>query len=94
MIKLTAVIIMEYHCYQLQLFIQYPSLKVNSICIIITVGFDVTDQLLIRFLTFIRCWRKKWEYSETVYQLFIALIHAGFLLGLFFGPDDGGNMFL
>jgi hypothetical protein len=35
------------------------------------VGFDVTDRLLIRSCAFIRYWRKKWEYSETVHQLFI-----------------------
>jgi hypothetical protein len=38
---------------------------------IIRVGFDITDQLLIRFSVFIRYWRKKWEYKETVHQLFI-----------------------
>jgi hypothetical protein len=37
---------------------------------IISVGFDVTDQLLIRFFAFVRYWRKKWEYNETVHQLF------------------------
>jgi hypothetical protein len=35
------------------------------------VGFDVTDQLLIRFSASVRYWRKKWEYNETVHQLFI-----------------------
>jgi hypothetical protein len=35
------------------------------------VGFDITDQLLIRFFAFARYWRKKWEYNETVHQLFI-----------------------
>jgi hypothetical protein len=35
------------------------------------VGFDVTDQLLIRFSAFVRYWRKNWEYNETVHQLFI-----------------------
>jgi hypothetical protein len=35
------------------------------------VGFDITDQLLIRFFAFIRYWRKKWEYIETVHQLFV-----------------------
>jgi hypothetical protein len=35
------------------------------------VGFDVTDQLLIRFSAFVRYWRKKWEYIETVHQIFI-----------------------
>jgi hypothetical protein len=38
---------------------------------IISVGFDVTDQLLIRSSAFVRYWRKKWEYNETVHQLFI-----------------------
>jgi hypothetical protein len=35
---------------------------------IISVGFDVTDQLMIRLSAFVRYWRKKWE---TVRQLFI-----------------------
>jgi predicted PolB exonuclease-like 3'-5' exonuclease len=34
------------------------------------VGFDVTDQLLIRSFAFVRYWRKKLEYNETVHQLF------------------------
>jgi hypothetical protein len=38
---------------------------------IIRVGFDVTDQLLIRFSAFVRYWRKKWECNETVHQLFV-----------------------
>jgi hypothetical protein len=38
--------------------------------------FDVTDQLLIRLFAFIRGWRKKWEYNETVHQLFIDLRKA------------------
>jgi hypothetical protein len=33
------------------------------------VGFDVSDQLLIRFSAFV--WRKKVGYNETVHQLFI-----------------------
>jgi sorting nexin-29 len=37
---------------------------------IINVGSNIIDQLLIRFSAFIRYWRK-WEYNETVYQLFI-----------------------
>jgi hypothetical protein len=37
----------------------------------ISVGFDVTDQLLIIFSAFLRYWRKKWEYNEIVRQLFI-----------------------
>jgi hypothetical protein len=35
------------------------------------VGFDITDQLLIRFSAFVIYWRKKWEYNEAVHQLFI-----------------------
>jgi hypothetical protein len=35
------------------------------------VGSDITDQLLIRFSAFVRYWRKKWEYNETVHLLFI-----------------------
>jgi hypothetical protein len=38
---------------------------------IVIAGFDVTDQLLIRFSAFVRYWRKKWEYNETVHQTFI-----------------------
>jgi hypothetical protein len=38
---------------------------------IISAGFHVTDQLIIRFSAFVRYWRKKWEYNETVHQLFI-----------------------
>jgi hypothetical protein len=37
------------------------------------VDFDVTEQLLIKFSAFVRDWRKKWEYTETVHQLFIEL---------------------
>jgi hypothetical protein len=36
---------------------------------IISVRFDVTDQLLNTFFAFNRYWRKKWEYNETVYPL-------------------------
>jgi hypothetical protein len=36
------------------------------------VGFDVTDQLVIRFSAFVRYWKKKCEYNETIHQLFIA----------------------
>jgi hypothetical protein len=33
------------------------------------VGFDVTE--LIGSFAFVRYWRKKWEYNETVDQLFV-----------------------
>jgi hypothetical protein len=38
---------------------------------IISVGFDVTDQLVIRYFAFVTYKRKKWEYNEAVYQHFI-----------------------
>jgi hypothetical protein len=39
---------------------------------IISVGFNITDRLLIRSFAFFRYWRKKkWEYSDTVHQLFL-----------------------
>jgi hypothetical protein len=44
---------------------------VDEIIGTISVGFDITDQLLMTFSAFIKYWRKKWEYSETVHQLFI-----------------------
>jgi hypothetical protein len=37
------------------------------------VSFNVTHQLLIRFLAFARHWRKKWEYKNTVHKLLIDL---------------------
>jgi hypothetical protein len=43
---------------------------------IISVGFEVTDQLLIRLSAFLRYWGRKWEYNETVHQLFIAFKKA------------------
>jgi hypothetical protein len=38
---------------------------------IISVGFDITDQLLIRFFCICQILQEKWEYNETVHQLFI-----------------------
>jgi hypothetical protein len=35
------------------------------------VGFDISDQLLIRFFLCLSDTEKKWEYNETVHQLFI-----------------------
>jgi hypothetical protein len=34
-------------------------------------GFDILDQLLIRFSALVRCCREKWEYSDTIHHLFI-----------------------
>jgi hypothetical protein len=52
--------------------IEYPTLQVKSMKLLgfINVSFDVTAQLVIRFSAFIKCWRKKWEFNETIYQLF------------------------
>jgi hypothetical protein len=38
---------------------------------IISLDFEITDQLLIRFCVFVKYWREKREYNETVHQLFI-----------------------
>lgn len=38
---------------------------------IISVNFDIVNQLLIRYSAFYRYWRKKWEYTGTVHQIFI-----------------------
>jgi hypothetical protein len=38
---------------------------------IVSVDFDVTDQLLIRFSAFVRCCRQQLGYNETVHQLVI-----------------------
>jgi hypothetical protein len=35
------------------------------------VGFDITNQLLIRSFAIVRYRRKKWEYNETVHQIFV-----------------------
>jgi hypothetical protein len=46
---------------------------IDEIIGIISVGFNITDQLLIRLSAFVRYWRQKWGYNETVHQLFIDL---------------------
>jgi hypothetical protein len=38
---------------------------------IISAGFNIIDQVLVRFSAFVRYCRKKWEYNETIHQLFI-----------------------
>jgi len=43
---------------------------------IINVDFDAAGQLLIIYFTFIKYWRKKWEYNEAVHQLFTDLKKA------------------
>jgi hypothetical protein len=40
------------------------------------VGFNAADQLMITFSAFIRYWRKKSEYNETVHQLVIDIKKA------------------
>jgi hypothetical protein len=47
------------------------NLCIDEVIGVISVGVDVTDQILIRFLAFIRYWTKKSVYTETVYKLFI-----------------------
>jgi hypothetical protein len=37
----------------------------------ISVGFDVTAQLLIIYSAFVEYWRKKLEYNEVVHELFL-----------------------
>jgi hypothetical protein len=59
-IKLTAVIIMGYHCYQLHM----------KLLRIVSLGFNVIDQLLIRCLAFVRFWRENGS-TMTVHQLFV-----------------------
>jgi hypothetical protein len=39
-------------------------------------GFNATDQLLIRSFAIIRYWRKKLEYNQTVHQLFVDIKKA------------------
>jgi hypothetical protein len=38
---------------------------------IICIGFDVTDELLVRFSAVVKYWTRNWEYSETVHQPFV-----------------------
>jgi hypothetical protein len=38
---------------------------------IISVGFDITDQVQIRYICIRQILEKKYEYNETVHQLFI-----------------------
>jgi hypothetical protein len=61
-IKVTAVIVMGYHCYQLHNnVIQYPSSIAKSTDEIIgdhQYRLQLTDQQLIRYFAFIRYWRK------------------------------------
>jgi hypothetical protein len=61
MTKLTVIIIVGYHRYQLHTKLYRISRLgpfIDEISGVIRVGFDVTDQLLIRFSAFVRYWRK------------------------------------
>jgi hypothetical protein len=40
------------------------------------VGLEVTDQKLIRSFAFVRYWREKCEFNETVHHLFVDFIKA------------------
>jgi hypothetical protein len=74
--KLTVIIIMGYHCYQLHTKFHQMSFfqgKVHTkmkLLGTISVSFDLTDHLLIRFLHSSYT-GEKWEFSETERQLFI-----------------------
>jgi hypothetical protein len=76
--ELTVVIIEEYHRYQLYtkycliFFSQGEVHRCTELLGIISVGFDVTNQLLIRSFAFVRYWRRKWKYTnnEPIRQLF------------------------
>jgi hypothetical protein len=76
MIKLNAVIILGNRGYELHTKLFPTSFSQDEVHIqmkllrIISVGFDVTDQLLIRSFAFVKYWIK-WEYNETVHQLFV-----------------------
>jgi hypothetical protein len=59
-IKLTVASIVGYHCYQFLM----------KLVGIISVGFDVTDQLLIRFLLHSSATGEKLAHNGAVYQLF------------------------
>jgi hypothetical protein len=76
--KQTVIIIVEYQCYHLQtkmlsnILLSELNPYGDEIIGIINVGFDVADQLLIKFFfLFFFCIRqileKKWEHSETVH---------------------------
>jgi hypothetical protein len=63
-IKLTVVIIVGYHCYQLHTTCYPISLSEGQVHIlmkllgIISLGIDITDQLLIRSFAFVNYWRR------------------------------------
>jgi hypothetical protein len=62
----------------IQNFIQHPAIKVNPHCRwkfvgIVSVVFDAAGQLLITYCAFVKYLRKKWEYNESMHQLFIDL---------------------
>jgi hypothetical protein len=48
-----------------------------KLLVIISVGFDVIDKVLIKFSAFAKILEKKQEYNETVYQLFVDFKKGG-----------------
>jgi hypothetical protein len=77
LIKLTVVIIKKYHCYQQHTKL-YPVFLIEcyhhtqkKLLGTINGDFEVTDQLLLRYSALRETLEKKWEYNETVYQLFV-----------------------
>jgi hypothetical protein len=66
----------EYHCHQLHTKFYVIFFSQGYLCTqtellgIISVDFDITDQLMIIYSAFIRYWRREWEYMGIVQQLF------------------------
>jgi hypothetical protein len=79
-IKLTVVIIETNQCYQLHTIFQptfdsqgYLQMKLLEI---ISMGFDITDQLLMRLFLHLSDTGEKCEYNETVHQLLVGFKKA------------------
>jgi hypothetical protein len=72
---------------------QCSSFKLHLSCSIL--AFPV-NQVLFRTLHMIICaWAKsKWSKKRAWKRICLLPAHAGFFLGLFFDPEDGGNMLL
>jgi hypothetical protein len=74
-LNLTVVIIAVFHYYQLHIIfcsIPFSQNWWTKLLEIIAVDFDITDQLLISFLTIIKCWEKmgvQWESTWDICRL-------------------------
>jgi hypothetical protein len=70
----------------------YVILETRSV---VYIGFEVLTAVVMKstiFWDITPCSPLSVNQSESGWQA--ELFHAGFLLGLFFGPEDGGDMFL